>query len=74
MNAPMLTLGDLDGRLFATVPEVARVLRYDERTVRRAIAAGQIPAVVAGVTHRVPVAWIRAQALLVSPSSAANAA
>lgn len=74
MSLPPLTLGDLDNRLFATVPEVARVLRYDERTIRRAIADGQIPAVAAGVTHRVPVAWIRTQALLVSPKQDADAA
>ena len=57
-----LTLDDLAGRLFATVPEVAVILRYDVRTVRRAIAAGEIPAVKAGATYRVPVAWLRTQA------------
>ena len=37
-------LAALDGKLFATVPEAAVVLRSDERSVRRAIAAGNIPA------------------------------
>ena len=58
-----LTLEDLAGCLFATVPEAAAILRYDVRTVRRAIADGDIPAVRAGVTYRIPVAWLRAQAL-----------
>lgn len=54
----------LNGRLFATVPEVAEILGYDERTVRRGIKEGQIPATQVGVTHRVPTAWILAQALI----------
>ena len=58
-----ITLADLDGCLFATVPEAAAILRYDVRTVRRAIANGEIPAVKAGATYRIPVGWLRAQAL-----------
>lgn len=54
----------LEGRLFATVPEIAEIFGYDERTVRRGIKAGQIPAVQVGATHRVPTAWVRAQALV----------
>jgi excisionase family DNA binding protein len=50
------------GRLFATVPEAAAILRYDVRTVRRGIAAGEIPATKAGSTYRVPVSWLRKQA------------
>lgn len=50
--------------VFATVPETARVLRVDERTIRRGVREGQIPAVQVGSVHRVPVAWIRSQALL----------
>jgi excisionase family DNA binding protein len=49
----------LDGRLFATVTETAAILRYDARTVRKAIEAGEIPAVRAGSTYRVPTDWIR---------------
>jgi excisionase family DNA binding protein len=56
------TLHDLEGRNFATVPEVAGILRYDVRTVRRAINDGEIPAVKAGATYRVPVAWLRERA------------
>jgi excisionase family DNA binding protein len=51
----------LQGRLFATAPEVAAILSYDARTVRRAIAAGEIPSIRAGSTMRVPVAWLREQ-------------
>jgi hypothetical protein len=39
-----VTLDDLDGRNLATAPEAAAILRYDVRTVRSAIAAGDIPA------------------------------
>jgi excisionase family DNA binding protein len=52
----------LAGRLFATVSEAAAILRYDVRTVRRAIAAGEIPAVRVGTTHRIRVSWLREQA------------
>jgi excisionase family DNA binding protein len=48
-------------RLFATTTETAVVLGCDARTVRRAIEAGEIPAVRAGSTYRIPVAWLRAQ-------------
>jgi excisionase family DNA binding protein len=51
----------LGTRLFATTTETAAIFRYDTRTVRRAIEAGEIPAVRAGTTWRVPTAWIRAQ-------------
>lgn len=52
----------LDGRLFATVPEAAAILRYDVRTVRRGIAAGEIPATKVGSTYRIRVSWLRKQA------------
>lgn len=56
----------LDGRLFATVTEVSAIFGYDRqgRTVRRAIKAGDIPAIKAGDTYRVPVHWIREQVQL----------
>ena len=57
-------LGRLDGKLFATTSEAGAVLRYDHRTVRKAIEAGQIPAIKYGSTWRIPVAWIREQAAL----------
>jgi len=52
----------IKGRLFATTTETAQILRYDARTLRRAIGAGEIPAVRAGTTFRIPTAWIREQA------------
>ena len=52
-------LADLSGRLFASVPEAAIVLRSDQRAVRRGIAAGDIPATAVGRVWRVPVSWLR---------------
>jgi excisionase family DNA binding protein len=54
----------LEGRLFATVPQVAEILGYDERTVRKGIKDGSIPATQVGATARIPTAWIRQQALI----------
>jgi excisionase family DNA binding protein len=54
----------LRDKLFATTTECAAVLDYDVRTLRKAIESGEIPAVKAGSTYRVPVAWIRAQVQL----------
>jgi excisionase family DNA binding protein len=54
-----LTLADLDGKLFAEVPEVAELLRNDVRTVRRAIERGEIPAIRTGQRWRVPTSWLR---------------
>jgi len=56
------TLDDLGERLFAYVPEVAQILGRDERTVRAAIRAGQIPATKAGQRYIVRVSWLREQA------------
>ena len=58
-DAQRQVLADLDGRLFASVPETAAVLRSDQRSVRRAIAAGDIPATRVGPVWRVPVTWLR---------------
>jgi hypothetical protein len=57
-----MTLDDLGDRLFAYVPEVARILGRDERTVRAAIKVGQIPATKTGQRYIVRVAWLREQA------------
>ena len=62
------TLADLHGCLFATVSEVAAILRADPRTVRKDIAAGAIPSVRAGAGYRVPVSWLREQVLKVTTS------
>lgn len=52
-------LDSLDGKLFATVPEAAVVLRSDPRTVRLSIAAGDIPCTRVGPRSLVPVQWLR---------------
>ena len=52
----------LAGQAFATVSEAAAILRYDVRTVRRGIAAGEIPAMKVGSTYRIRVSWLRKQA------------
>jgi excisionase family DNA binding protein len=57
-----MTLDELDGQNFASAPEVAEILGMDERSVRRAIAAGEIPATKVGARYLIPVAWLRAQA------------
>jgi excisionase family DNA binding protein len=62
--AAMAALSRLDGLLFATTTEAAAVLRYDVKTLRRAIEAGEIPAVRGGNTWRIPVAWLRKAAAL----------
>lgn len=56
------TLADLGGKLFADVPETAAILRIDERTVRRSIERGDIPAIRTGQRWRVPTAWLRKSA------------
>jgi excisionase family DNA binding protein len=66
-----MTLDDLGDRLFAYVPEVAQVLGRDERTVRAAIKAGQIPATKTGQRYIVRVSWLREQAGQPAPVPAA---
>jgi hypothetical protein len=53
------TLQDLDHRLFASIPEAARVLGWSEHTVRQGIADGSIPWAPAGSHKRVKVSWLR---------------
>lgn len=48
----------LTGRLFCTVPEAAKVLELDPRTLRRAIDAGDFPAVRVAGSVRVAVAHL----------------
>jgi excisionase family DNA binding protein len=69
-------LARLKGRLFATVTEASVILSYDPqgRTVRKAIASGTIPATKVGNTFRIPVAWLREQALLSADGGDSDAA
>ncbi len=57
----------LNDRLFATTTEAAAILRYDPRTLLKAIKAGEIPAIRAGATWRIPVAWLREQTRVTVP-------
>ena len=58
---PEEALKRLEGRVFATVTEAAVILHLDSRTLRKAIAAGDIPATRAGPAYRIPVAWLQEQ-------------
>jgi excisionase family DNA binding protein len=52
----LMTLDEIRSRTFATVAEVAELLDgTDERTVRRAISDGQIPAIKVGTKTLIPV-------------------
>ena len=64
--------GVLDGQLFASVPEVAALLRNDQQTIRDAIKRGDIPAVRTGQRWRVPTAWLRAQAQIGASDAAST--
>lgn len=52
-------LAALEGRIFATVADVAPIIEIDERTLRRACAAGEFPHVRIGATIRIRVADLR---------------
>jgi excisionase family DNA binding protein len=52
----------IENKLFATTTEASAILRYDARTLRKAIEAGEIPAVRAGTTYRIPTSWLRERA------------
>ena len=54
-------LRGLDERDFFSIPETARLFGSDDRTVRKAVAAGTIPATRLGCKWFVPTAWLREQ-------------
>jgi excisionase family DNA binding protein len=54
-------LAGLDDRAFFSIPEAARLLGADDRTVRKAVAAGSIPATRLGCKWFVPTSWLREQ-------------
>jgi excisionase family DNA binding protein len=58
---PVASLPEAEARglTFISAREAAIILRADPRTVRRSIAAGDIPATKIGAQFRVPVAWVR---------------
>ncbi len=66
-----MTIDLLSDRLFLTVQEFASLTRSDPRTVRRGIAAGEIPAVKFGGSTRIPVPKVREMLGLPQVDSAA---
>ena len=64
MAAKTLTPAELADRLFVTPNEVADVLQWDVRTVRKLIRDGTIPSTKADQQYRIPAAWVREQAQL----------
>ena len=54
-----LTLADLEGRDFCTVPEYAAIMQCDPRTVVSAIKSAEVPAIKVGAAYRIPLAWLR---------------
>src|SRR5438046_8438158 len=72
LMAHVTTLNDLAGQVFAGVPDVASITGRDERTIRRGIEAGRIPATRIGAKWAVPTAWLREQAGVPEPPPAAT--
>lgn len=52
----------LDNLLFFGVPDAAAFLGIDARSLRRAIAAGEVPSTKIGPRMLVPTEWLRKQA------------
>jgi hypothetical protein len=61
-GAPALKALEEAGRLFASPVEVAAVLDRDIKSVRAAVAHGDIPSIRVGPRYQVSVAWLRRQA------------
>jgi hypothetical protein len=58
-ESPRDVLARLGDQIFASTPEAATVLRSDPRSVRRGIAAGDIPATRVGPRWLIPTEWLR---------------
>jgi len=72
MTAP--TIEELRSKIFATVPEIAAVMRTDQRTLRRSIEIGGCPHVRINGTVRIPVpAFLRWSGLDLEDSEAPSA-
>ena len=61
MRIPKELWRALDSATMLSVPQAARLLNCDERTIRAAIARGEIPATRVGVKWLVPTWWLRKQ-------------
>ena len=58
-------------QLFLDIPEVARIIGRDARTVRRCVESGEIPGQKFGARWSVPTSWVRQQAGIAEPAAVA---
>jgi hypothetical protein len=73
-NGHVTANNDLDEQqLFLDIPEVARIIGRDARTVRRCVESGEIPGQKFGARWSVPTSWVREQAGITEPPPAAMA-
>src|SRR5271165_6635724 len=73
-NGHVTANNDLDEQqLFLDIPEVARIIGRDARTVRRCVESGEIPGQKFGARWSVPTSWVRQQAGVTEAASAAVA-
>jgi excisionase family DNA binding protein len=61
MRIPERLWRELESLAFFSAPDAARILNCDERTIRRAAAAGTIPATKVGAKWLIPTVWLRQQ-------------
>jgi excisionase family DNA binding protein len=61
MRIPKDLWAALDGAGMLSVPQAARLLNLDERTVRTACEKQQIPSTRVGVRWQIPTWWLRQQ-------------
>ena len=61
MRIPKTLWNALDTAATLSVPQAAAILNCDERTVRKACAARQIPATRVGAKWLIPTWWLRQQ-------------
>jgi excisionase family DNA binding protein len=54
-------LAGLERTSFFSIPETARLFGCDERTVREAVRAGNIPATRLGAKWFIPTEWLKVQ-------------
>jgi Helix-turn-helix domain len=74
-NGHVTANNDLDEQqLFLDIPEVARIIGRDARTVRRCVESGEIPGQKFGARWSVPTSWVRQQAGVTEAASVARLA
>jgi hypothetical protein len=72
-NGHVTANNDLDEHLFLDIPEVARIIGRDARTVRKAVESGTIPGQKFGTRWSIPTAWVRQQAEITEAAPATAA-